>query len=93
MASARGTATRRRSFAVASGRNFNCQKDCLPAIAPNSPFGRAMSGLKLRDIAIVPVICPTCQNVFAGSLKASAKMVESGNRTPDSTRARQSHFL
>jgi hypothetical protein len=21
---------------------------------------------ELRDIAIVPVICPTCQNVFAG---------------------------
>jgi hypothetical protein len=26
---------------------------------------------KLRDDRIVPVICPTCQNVFAGSLKPS----------------------
>src|SRR6266851_2362367 len=26
---------------------------------------------KSRDDGIVPLICPTCQNVFAGSLKAS----------------------
>ena len=26
---------------------------------------------RLRDDGIVPLICPTCQNVFAGSLKAS----------------------
>jgi hypothetical protein len=26
---------------------------------------------KLRDDELVPLICPTCQNVFAGSLKAS----------------------
>jgi hypothetical protein len=26
---------------------------------------------KLRDGGTVPLICPTCQNVFAGSLKAS----------------------
>src|SRR6266852_7715061 len=41
-------------------------KDFLPAIAPNSPLsGRAM-GVLLRDDGIVPLICPTCQNVFAG---------------------------
>jgi hypothetical protein len=48
---------------------------------------------KFREDGIVPVICPTRQNAFSGSLKASAKMVESGNRTPDPTRARQSYFL
>src|SRR5260370_39521937 len=30
-----------------------------------------MGVYKLRDDGIVPLICPTCQNVFAGSLKAS----------------------
>src|SRR5712672_983511 len=41
-------------------------KDYLPAIAPNSPLsGRAM-GVLLRDGGIVPLICPTCQSVFAG---------------------------
>jgi hypothetical protein len=29
----------------------------------------------LRDDAAVPLICPTCQNVFAGSLKASMKAI------------------
>jgi hypothetical protein len=29
-------------------------------------FGGATSGLKLRNAKLVPVICPTCQNVFAG---------------------------
>ena len=28
--------------------------------------GTAMSICELRDAAIVPVICPTCQNVLAG---------------------------
>jgi hypothetical protein len=34
-------------------------------------FCRAMGVLQLRDAGAVPLICPTCQNVFAGSLKAS----------------------
>ena len=49
---------------------FRC-KDFLPAIAPTSPLlGKARGVYKLRDDASVPLICPTCQNVFAGSLKA-----------------------
>ena len=44
----------------------------LTAIAPKRPLlARAMAFYKLRDDGIVPVICPTCQNVFARSLKAS----------------------
>jgi hypothetical protein len=48
-------------------------KDFLPAIAPKSPLlGSAIgcwarpSAFLLRDDGIVPLICPTCQNVFAG---------------------------
>ena len=48
-------------------------KDFLPAIARRR--ARSRTGpwpfCKLRDDAIVPLICPTCQNVFAGSLKAA----------------------
>ena len=47
-------------------------KDFLPAIAPRT---RCRAGpwafCKLRDDGIVPLICPSSQNVFAGSLKAS----------------------
>jgi hypothetical protein len=42
-------------------------KGFLPAIAPKSPLlSRAMGVLQLRDDTVVPLICPTCQNVFAG---------------------------
>ena len=34
-----------------------------------------MSGLKLRDVEIVPVICPTCQNVFAAKASMPATPV------------------
>jgi len=52
--------------ALAQGATSIVGKDFLPAIAPKSPLsGRAM-GVLLRDDAIVPLICPTCQNVFAG---------------------------
>jgi hypothetical protein len=47
-------------------------KDFLPAVAPHSPLsGRAISWggpgefCKSRNAATVPVICPTCQIVFA----------------------------
>jgi hypothetical protein len=36
------------------------------------PVWRTMSGLKLRNVKIVPVICPTCQNVFAGKASMPA---------------------
>ena len=42
---------------------------CNPA--EESVVGRPSAFYKLRDDRPVPVICPTCQNVFAGSLKAS----------------------
>ncbi len=43
-------------------------KDFLPAIALEEPVVGQGHGrfCKLRDDAIVPLICPTCQNVFAG---------------------------
>jgi hypothetical protein len=44
-------------------------KDFLPA-TPEAVVGRAMGVLQLRDDGMVPLIS-TCQNVFAGSLKAS----------------------
>ena len=40
---------------------------------PQMPLSRrATSICRLRDDAIVPVICPTCQNVFAGRSKPPA---------------------
>src|SRR5712675_950829 len=50
-------------------------KDFLPAIAPKSSLLGWAMGVLLRDDGIVPLICPTCQNVFAGfaqSIHASA---------------------
>jgi hypothetical protein len=41
-------------------RPTNCNRAEDPVV------GTAMSICKLRDDAIVPLICPTCQNVFAG---------------------------
>jgi hypothetical protein len=41
-------------------------KDFLPAVAPKSPLSGTAMGVLLRDDGIVPLICPTCQNVFAG---------------------------
>ena len=43
-------------------------KDFLPAIALEEPCCRAgpWAFCKLRDDGIVPLFCPTCQNVFAG---------------------------
>ena len=41
-------------------------KDFLPAIAPKSPLSDRAMGVLSRDDGIVPLICPTCQNVFAG---------------------------
>src|SRR6266436_8165450 len=67
----------KRPFAVASRCNFGEPMQLelwvrifLPAIAPKGPLsGRAMAFCKLRDDGIVPLICPTCQNVFAGCSK------------------------
>jgi hypothetical protein len=68
--SVRGSATRWQSFAVASRYDFNCRKDFLPAIAPKACCRAGpWAFYKLREDGVVPVICPTCQNVFA--LKAS----------------------
>ncbi len=36
-----------------------------------APVRKSGAFCKLRDDGIVPLICPTCQNVIAGSLKAS----------------------
>jgi hypothetical protein len=47
----------------------------LSLYSRQQPFDGAMSGLKLRDAGIVPVICPTCQNVFA--CKASMPAIPS----------------
>jgi hypothetical protein len=67
----RGTATRKRSFAVASQCNFSC-RDFWSVIAPGArwaaPWAVLQNGqfYKLRNDGSVPLICPTCQNVFAG---------------------------
>jgi hypothetical protein len=70
--SAHGPATRRPSFAVASRCNLNGRKfwACHRAEKPAVRQGHR-SFSKWRDDRIVPLICPTCQNVFAGSVKAS----------------------
>jgi hypothetical protein len=47
----------------ASRCNFKWRKDFLPAIAPKRPLGH-WAFYKWPDDAMVPLICPTCQNVF-----------------------------
>ena len=71
--SARGSAARRRPFAVASRCNYEPVQLQLwvRIFACNRARGaRCRAGpwafCKLRDDGIVPLICPTCQNVFAG---------------------------
>jgi len=53
---------------VASRGNFNC-RDFVAPRARWAPPGRSH---KLRDGGIVPLICPTCQNVFAGKASTPA---------------------
>jgi hypothetical protein len=48
-----------------SARFFVRNRADAPAI------GQGQGVYKLWDDGIMPLICPTCQNVFAGSLKAS----------------------
>jgi hypothetical protein len=38
----------------------------LMCVAPGARWAAPWASYKLRDDAIVPLICPTCQNVFAG---------------------------
>ncbi len=44
---------------------------CLQSRRRARCWGGPWAFYKLRDDGIVPLICPTCQNVFEGSLKAS----------------------
>jgi hypothetical protein len=44
---------------------FCCQGTCKQAVCTARAF------YKLGEDKLVPLICPTCQNIFAGSLKAS----------------------
>jgi hypothetical protein len=43
---------------------------CLQSRRRARCWGGPWAFYKLRDDGIVPLICPTCQNVFAASLKA-----------------------
>jgi hypothetical protein len=44
----------------------------IKPMLPNKPRGvRRVNDRRVLNGGIVPLICPTCQNVFAGSLKAS----------------------
>src|SRR5882757_6563922 len=70
MASARGSATRRRSFPVRAGTTS--MVGIFGLIAPDSPSGRAVSGQNLRDVAIMPVICPTCQKFLLAKASTPA---------------------
>jgi hypothetical protein len=65
-----------RAFAVASRCNFNCGQGFFACNRAGGARCRAgpWTFCKWRDDRIVPLICPTCQNVFAGfaqSLPAS----------------------
>ena len=61
--SARGSATRERSFAVASRCNFNRGQGffCLQSRRSARCRGGPWAFDDLRDDELVPVICPTCQ--------------------------------
>jgi hypothetical protein len=64
--SARGFATRRRSFGVREPVQLALSVKILCLRSRRSArVGRAMSVHQWRDDGIVPLICPTCQNVFA----------------------------
>ena len=71
--SACGSATRRRSFAAREPVQLQLWLWIFGLQSRRS--GRCRAGpwmsIKLRDDGIVPLICPTCQNVFAGPLNAS----------------------
>jgi hypothetical protein len=70
--SARGCATRRPSFAVACRCNFNLGRVfCLPSRRTARYWAESSAFYKWRDAGIVPLICPTCQNISSGSLEAS----------------------
>src|ERR1700722_17449046 len=63
---ARGSESRGRSFAAASlckfnGRDFGCDRAEGP-VAGRGPW----ASYDWRDDGLMLVICPTCQNVFAG---------------------------
>ena len=75
--SARGSATREATLRCGEPMQLRradatsiVGKDFLPAIAQSHRTARCRAGprafCKLRDDGIVPLICPTCQNVFAG---------------------------
>jgi len=71
MASARGTTTRKRSFAARGPLQF--QLSGFLACNRAKPDGqRHGPSYKLREDGIVPLICPTCQNVFAGKTSGQA---------------------
>ena len=69
--STRGSAMRRRSFALASGATSIVGKDCLQSRRSARCRGGPWAFDELRDDGSVPVICPACQMVSKGSLKAS----------------------
>ena len=72
MASARGTATRKRSFACGEPVQFQLS-GFLACNRAESPMWQGHGrSYKLRDDGIVPLICPTCQNVFAGKASMPA---------------------
>ena len=66
--SARGSATREATRRCGEPVQLQWWVNFLPAIALEEPCCRAgpWAFCKLRDDGIVPLICPTCQNVFAG---------------------------
>src|SRR6266700_7658049 len=78
MASARGSATR--GATLRCGEPVQLQLWVRISCLQSRRRARCRAGpwafSKLRDDAIVPLICPTCQNVFAGiaqSIHASAR--------------------
>ena len=63
---ARGSAMRRRSFAVAVRCNFDDGREFFfGLIATDAPAMAGRRAYRLRDDERMPVICPTCQIVFA----------------------------
>jgi hypothetical protein len=63
-----------------AGGNFNC-RDFWTVIAPGARWAAPRAILqngpsyKLRDDGIVPLICPTCQNVFMGKVPRQRPML------------------
>ena len=72
--SARGSATRRRSFAAREPVQLQLwvRIFCLQSRRTARCWAGPWAFYKLRDDGIVPLICPTCQNVFAGKASMPA---------------------